>query len=126
MIPILPMFLQAAAGGTGAAAGNPWPQIILQIGLIVMIFYFLMIRPQQKQRKEQENSLFSLKKGDEIVTAGGLVGEILRIKETLKEGMPQKTLEDRITLKSGDSTVVIQRGRVSQVLKTTGSDSPAA
>ena len=126
MSPILPMFLQAAAGGAGAAAGNPWPQIILQIGLIVMIFYFLMIRPQQKQRKEQENSLFSLKKGDEIVTVGGLVGEILRIKETLKEGMPQKTLEDRITLKSGDSTVVIQRGRVHQVLKTTGSDSAVA
>jgi preprotein translocase subunit YajC len=122
----LPLFLQAAAGGTGAAAGNPWPQIILQIGLIVMIFYFLMIRPQQKQRKEQENSLFSLKKGDEIVTVGGLVGEIVRIKETLKEGMPQKTLEDRITLKSGDSTVVIHRGRVHQVLKTTGSDTAAA
>ncbi|HEV8409029.1 MAG TPA: preprotein translocase subunit YajC, partial [Gemmatimonadaceae bacterium] len=110
MSPTLPLFLQASAGG--AAAGNPWPQIILQIGLIVMIFYFLMIRPQQKQRKEQENALFNLKKGDEIVTVGGLVGEILRIKETLKEGIPQKTLEDRITLKTGDSTVVIHRGRV--------------
>jgi preprotein translocase subunit YajC len=118
MSPILPLFAQAAAG----PVGNPWPQVILQIGLIVMIFYFLMIRPQQKQRKEQENQLFNLKKGDEIVTVGGLVGEIQRIKETLKDGAPMKTLDDRITLKTGESTVVIQRGRVHQVIKSSGSD----
>lgn len=118
MSQILPLFAQAAA----APVGNPWPQIILQIGLIVMIFYFLMIRPQQKQRREQENALFSLKKGDEIVTVGGLVGEIQRIKETLKDGAPMKTLEDRITLKTGESTVVIHRGRVHQVIKSSGSD----
>jgi preprotein translocase subunit YajC len=119
MSPILPLFAQAAA----TPVGNPWPQILLQIGLIVMIFYFLMIRPQQKQRKEQENALFSLKKGDEIVTVGGLVGEILRIKETLKDGAPMKTLEDKITLKSGESTVVVHRGRVHQVIKSGWSDS---
>jgi len=123
MSPILPLFLQAAAP---AAGGTALPQIILQIGLIVMIFYFLMIRPQQKQRKEQENSLFNLKKGDEIVTVGGLVGEILRIKEQQKEGIPVKSLEDRITLKTGESTVVIHRGRVHQVLKSSGSDVSAA
>jgi preprotein translocase subunit YajC len=125
MSPLHPLFAQAAAGGA-AAAGNPWPQIIIQIGLIVMIFYFLMIRPQQKQRKEQENSLFSLKKGDEIVTVGGLVGEIIRIKEQQREGIPVKTLEDRITIKTGESTVVIHRGRVHQVIKSSGSDVSAA
>ena len=122
MSPLLPLVAQAAP----AAAGNPWPQIILQIGLIVLIFYFLMIRPQQKQRKEQENALFNLRKGDEIVTSGGLVGEIVRIKESLKDGVPVKTLEDRITLKSGDSTVVVHRGRVHQVIKPSGSDATTA
>jgi preprotein translocase subunit YajC len=122
MSPILPLFAQAApaAGGTGLL------QIIVQIGLIVMIFYFLMIRPQQKQRKEQENSLFALRKGDEIVTAGGVVGEIIHIKESLKDGAPVKTLEDRITLKSGESKIVIHRGRVHQVIKSSGSDVPTA
>jgi preprotein translocase subunit YajC len=123
MSPILPLFAQAAAP---TATGSPWPQIILQLALLAMIFYFLMIRPQQKQRKEQENSLFNLRKGDEVVTVGGLVGEIIRIKESLKEGVPQKTLEDRITLKTGDSTVVIHRGRVHQVIKSTGSDVTSA
>ena len=122
MSPILPLFAQAAP----TPAGNPWPQIVLQIGLIVLIFYFLMIRPQQKQRKQQENALFSLRKGDEVVTTGGLVGEIIHIKESLKDGAPAKSLEDRITIKSGESKVVVHRGRVHQVLKSGGGDSTAA
>lgn len=121
MSPILPLFAQAAP-----AAGSPWPQIILQLGLIVMIFYFLLIRPQQKQRKEQENALFSLRKGDEIVTTGGVVGEIIHIKESLKDGAPVKTLEDRVTIKSGESKLVVHRGRVHQVIKPSGSDTTAA
>ena len=90
-----------------------------------MIFYFLMIRPQQKQRKQQEASLFALRKGDEIVTVGGVVGEVIHIKESVVDGSPQKTLEDRVTIKSGESKLVIQRGRVHQVIKsggTSGSD----
>lgn len=122
MSPILPLFAQAAP----AAAGNPWPQIILQVGLIGLIFYFLMIRPQQKQRKEHEHALFNLRKGDEIVTVGGLIGEIIHIKESLKDGAPAKTLDDRITIRSGESKLVIHRGRVHQVLKASGSDTTAA
>jgi len=121
MSPFLPIFAQAAP-----PAGNPWPQIILQIGLIVLIFYFLMIRPQQKQRKEQENSLFALRKGDEVVTVGGLVGEVLGIKETLKDGQPKKTLEDRVTIRSGESKLVVHRGRIHQVLKPSGGETPGA
>ena len=122
MSPIVPLFAQAAA----AAPSNALPQIVIQIGLIVMIFYFLMIRPQQKQRKQQENSLFALRKGDEVVTVGGVVGEIIHIKESLKDGAPAKTLEDRITIKSGESRLVIHRGRVHQVIKAAGSDATAA
>ena len=122
MSPIVPLFAQAAP----ATGGGGLPVIILQLALIVLIFYFLMIRPQQKQKKEHEATLFSLRKGDEIVTVGGVIGEIIRIKESLKDGAPVKTLEDRITLKTGDSTVVIHRGRVHQVIKSTGSDTTAA
>jgi preprotein translocase subunit YajC len=122
MSPILPLFAQAAP----AAGGSGMSMIILQLALIGLIFYFLMIRPQQKQRKEQENSLYALRKGDEIVTVGGVVGEILHIKESLKDGAPVKTLEDRITIKSGESKLVIHRGRVHKVTKSSGSDTTAA
>ena len=123
MSPILPLFAQTAAP---AAGGSGMAQIILQLVLLGAIFYFLLIRPGQKQRKEQESTLFSLRKGDEIVTVGGLVGEIIHIKESLKDGAPTKTLEDRITIKSGESKLVIHRGRVHQVIKSSGSDTPAA
>src|ERR1035437_4587182 len=77
MSPILPLFAQAAP----AAGGSGMSMIILQLALIGLIFYFRMIRPPTKQRKEQENSFYALRKGDEIVTVGGVVGDILHIKE---------------------------------------------
>jgi preprotein translocase subunit YajC len=122
MSPILPLFAQAAP----AAPSSGLAQIVIQIGLLVMIFYFLMIRPQQKQRKQHQSSLFALRKGDEIVTVGGVVGEIIHIKESLKDGAPVKTLEDRITLRSGESKIVIHRGRVHEVIKSSGSDATTA
>jgi preprotein translocase subunit YajC len=122
MNPMLPIFAQAAPV-TGASG---MPVIVLQLALIVMIFYFLMIRPQQKQKKEHEAALFALRKGDEIVTVGGVVGEIIHIKETIKDGAPAKTLEDRITIRSDQTKLVIHRGRVHQVIKSSGSDATAA
>jgi preprotein translocase subunit YajC len=119
MSSLLPIFAQATAP---ASTGSALPQIILQLGLIVLIFYFLMIRPQQKQKKEHESSLFSLRKGDEVVTVGGVIGEIIHIKETVVDGAPKKTLDDRITLKSGESKIVVHRGRVHQVIKAGGTD----
>ena len=124
MSPIFPLLAQTAAAP--AAGGSGIAQIVLQLVLLGGIFYFLLIRPGQKQRKQQESSLFNLRKGDEIVTVGGVVGEILHIKETLKDGAPAKTLEDRITIKSGDSKMVIHRGRVHQVIKPIGSDATTA
>jgi preprotein translocase subunit YajC len=123
MSPILPLFAQVA---TPAAGGSGMTQIILQLVLLGGIFYFLIIRPGQKQRKQQENAIFNLRKGDEIVTSGGVVGEIIHIKESLKDGAPVKTLEDRITIKSGESKLVIHRGRVHQVIKPSGSDTTTA
>ena len=123
MSPILPLFAQVA---TPAAGGSGMTQIILQLVLLGGIFYFLIIRPGQKQRKQQENAIFNLRKGDEIVTAGGVVGEIIHIKESLKDGAPVKTIEDRITIKSGESKLVIHRGRVHQVIKPSGSDTTTA
>jgi preprotein translocase subunit YajC len=96
-------------------AGMP-PYILFQIPLIIAIFYFLLIRPQQKQRKQQEERLRNVRKGDEIVTAGGIIGKVENIKETLKDGAPVKTMEDRITIRSLDSRFVIERGRIARII----------
>lgn len=114
-------FLLQAAGAT-----SPLLPFLFQIAAIFGIFYFLMIRPQQKQRKEHEERLRNLKRGDTIVTAGGLVGEVMHLKETVKEGKPEKSMDDHITIKSGESRVVVERGKVARVLSGEPSTAPSA
>jgi preprotein translocase subunit YajC len=63
------------AGGT---APNPYLQI-LPLVLIFVVFYFFMIRPQQKKQKEREQTLDSLKRGDKVVTIGGVHGSVAGI-----------------------------------------------
>ncbi|MBN2325601.1 MAG: preprotein translocase subunit YajC [Candidatus Omnitrophica bacterium] len=75
----------APAGGPGGApAPDPWQgmgQFLLMMGSIFAIFYFLLIRPQQKQRKKHEDQVNSLKKGERVVAAGGIYGSIIGIKD---------------------------------------------
>ncbi|MBS0312916.1 MAG: preprotein translocase subunit YajC [Burkholderiales bacterium] len=65
-----------AAGG--AAGGSELLSFLPMIGIFV-IFYFLLIRPQQKRAKEQKAMLEALQKGDEVVTAGGVVGRVTKL-----------------------------------------------
>lgn len=70
-------FLMLAQAGGGS---SPFQTLALLVGLVA-IMYFVMIRPQQKQMKEHRNLLASLKKGDEVVTAGGILGKIHLVDE---------------------------------------------
>lgn len=98
--------------------GNSVLGPIFMYGAIFAIFYFILIRPQSKQRKEHDALIRAVKKGDEIVTSGGVIGEIIHIKETAKgDGSPAASLEDRITIKSGDSRLLIERGRIARIIR---------
>ena len=108
----LSLILAAQAPSGGGASFTPF---LLQMALIFAIFYLLVMRPQQKQRKQHQQSLRELKKGDQVVTAGGIIGEVIHIKESLKDGAPVTTMEDRITIKSGESRLVVERGRIAKV-----------
>lgn len=101
---------------TPSPGSNPMIGFGFQMVLILAIFYFILFRPQQKQRKQQELSLKELRKGDEIVTAGGIIGEVIHIKETMKDGAAVVTMEDRITIKSAESRFVVERGRIAKVI----------
>ena len=69
-------------GADGAVTGGSLIGSFLPFIAIIAIFYFLIIRPQSKKRKETEKMLSSLKKGDRIVTIGGLYGTIQSVKDT--------------------------------------------
>jgi preprotein translocase subunit YajC len=119
MSAFLPLFsLQAAAPAAAPGGGSPMV-FFIQMAVIVAIFYFIVLRPQRKQQKQLEASLTAMAKGDEIVTAGGLVGEVVHIKETLKDGNPVRTMADRVTFRSGESKLVVERGKIVRVSRPT-------
>src|ERR1041385_5022534 len=89
--------------------------LIIQFVLILAIIYFLMIRPQQKQRKQHETTIMALKKGDEIVTVGGIIGKVVHIKEGVKDGAPAPSMIDAVTIQSGESRLIIERGRIARI-----------
>jgi len=79
---VLPFLMGAPQGGAEASGPEGLLGTFLPIILIFVIMYFLMIRPQNKKRKETERMLSALKKGDRIVTIGGLYGTVQSVKET--------------------------------------------
>ena len=70
----------AAAQAPGGGAGSVATQLVF-FAAIFAIFYFLLIRPQQKQRREREDMLRAVKRGDRVVTSGGLHGTIAGLDE---------------------------------------------
>jgi len=78
----LPLLLGVPEGaGTGGAPGGQMVSLLVTFGLIILIFYFLIIRPQSRKQKETQRMLSALKKGDRVVTAGGIHGTVTAVKE---------------------------------------------
>ena len=102
-----PAFAQAAGGGAGAAGG-----IIsfVPIILIFAIMYFLMIRPQQKKVKEHRAMVEALRRGDQVVTAGGLIGKVTKV----EDGKSEVEVEIAPNVK-----VRVVRSTISQVISKT-------
>lgn len=69
----------AMAGQPGGGGGENIFASLMPFALIFLVFYFLLIRPQQKKAKEHKEMLASLKKGDAVITAGGMYGRILDV-----------------------------------------------
>jgi preprotein translocase subunit YajC len=82
-LPVLTDFLIAPAYAQGAPAAGPGSDLMAFLPMIAIfvVFYFLLIRPQQKKAKETRAMLSALQKGDEVVTAGGIVGRISKLGE---------------------------------------------
>lgn len=81
----------------------------IQIVGFMAIIYFVLFRPQMKERKRHEEMLSSVKKGDDIVTAGGIIGKIVHVEET------------QLTVRTGETTrVTVDRSRIAAVLDHKG------
>jgi len=69
-------YAQAAGAGAGAGGGL---QAMLPLVLIFVVFYFLLIRPQQKKMKEHKETLSAIRRGDKVVTGGGIMGTVSKV-----------------------------------------------
>jgi preprotein translocase subunit YajC len=85
-------------------------QSLLMLGLMVLIFYFFMIRPQMKKQKELKNFRENLKAGDKVVTIGGIHGKILEVSDTTvlvqAEGTKLRFDKSAIAQSSEDQIVI--------------------
>ncbi len=98
-------YAMGAPGGDGAAQGGGFSSLIMMI-IIFAIFYFILIRPQQKKMKEHKKMVEDLKKGDRIITSGGMYA-------TVENATP-----DTLTVKIAEGVKVkITRGSVGAVVK---------
>ena len=75
------ILLQTTTATEGAAQQSPWSFWLMMIAIFV-VFYFFMIRPQQKKQKELQKQRDAIKKGDKVITAGGIYGVIKEVQET--------------------------------------------
>lgn len=111
-------YLLQAGGGSGGGL-----QLFgLQIVLIAGIMYFLIFRPQKQQRQRHEEALRNLQRGDEIVTSGGIVGQVVHIRESAKDGAPVKSMDDQVTIKSAESRLIVERGRIARITSAKRAD----
>ncbi len=111
--------LQAQTGSGGGLT-----ILLLQMAAIGLVFYFLILRPSGQARKRHAQLLANLKKGDEIMTSGGLLGRVKDIKEVESDGVK----EVRVTVETGSATVVVERSRIVRVgsQSAPGAGAPAA
>lgn len=81
---ITPAFAQTAAAPGGASSAEFFLQMAPLL-LIFVVFYVLMIRPQQKRMKEHKAKLDAVKKGDQVITGGGLLGKVVKVDDIYVE-----------------------------------------
>ena len=82
---ITPAYAQTASGAAASGGGAASFLGLLPLLLVFVVFYFLMIRPQQRRMKALQASIAAVKKGDSVVTSGGIVGKVTRVEDAYVE-----------------------------------------
>ncbi len=96
MMLISQAWAQSAAGAV--TAGSSTLGVVIQMVAILLVFYLLLIRPQQKKMKQHENALKALKPGDEVITGGGLYAVVKKIEDNEVTAEIAKGVEVKIFL----------------------------
>jgi preprotein translocase subunit YajC len=104
---ILALAPQAQPGQPSAPA---WTSLVPLV-LLIVVFYFILIRPQQKKAREQTEMLKSVRPGDRVLTSGGILGVVVSVKEK------------SISLRSADAKMEVAKSSISEILERSGDSS---
>ncbi len=99
------------SGGSGQQSGAPWYVQLFPFFILIFVFYFLLIRPQQRKAKDHANLLKNIKKGDKVITGSGIVATVVSVQE--------KTL----SIRSADTKLEILKSAVSEITERSGESS---
>jgi preprotein translocase subunit YajC len=103
------MFISQAYAQTGGGGGLGGLEQILPLILIFVVFYFLLIRPQQRKMREHREMLGSVKRGDRVITGGGIIGLVTKV---IGENELQVEIADGVRVRVAKSTIssILARG----------------
>lgn len=107
-IPVIHSLLALAPPSPNASPEDAKRAMMMQVGMIVfmlVIFWVLLIRPQQKKAKEQADLLKGLKAGDKVITTAGIIGIVTSVRD------------DSVTLRSADTKLEFQKASISQIVE---------
>jgi preprotein translocase subunit YajC len=110
------LLADVAAPATGGAAGTPGAPVsplqalmgnpIVFLGLMLVMIYFMLIRPQQQRAKQQAKLLTAIKSGDKVATSSGIIGVIITVKDK------------SVTLRSADAKFEVSKSSVTEILES--------
>jgi preprotein translocase subunit YajC len=100
----------AAPQQSGQSSAPAWTGLVPLVVLIV-VFYFILIRPQQKRAKEQATMLKSVRPGDKVLTTGGILGTVITVKEK------------SASIRSADSKMEIAKSAITEIVERSGESS---
>jgi preprotein translocase subunit YajC len=104
-----------AGGGGGGGFGMGWEQLLLFFVAPLLLLWLFVLRPQQRQAREQREQLSKIKKNDEVITAGGIIGTVVNVKEKAG-GIAGE--EDVITISlDGKTRMQVIRSSIAKVLR---------
>jgi preprotein translocase subunit YajC len=101
----------AAPAGTpaGQTMQNPTTGLLIPLVLMIVMLYFMIFRPQSQQRKRQEKLLQALKSGDKVVTASGILGQVITVKDTT------------VSLRSADAKMEVTKSSIIEIRESSSS-----
>lgn len=108
----IPMLALAPAPQPGQQQAPFWTSLV-PLGLLVVVFYFVLIRPQQKKAREHAELLKAVRAGDKVITSGGIVGVVLSVKE--------KT----VSIRSADAKFEVTKSAITEITERSGEGSEA-